>query len=213
MFVLSQVRYKNLLNIDRLHIPAEQVTCIVGESGAGKTTLLKLLNHMITCDEGTITYRGKSLDDWHPVALRREVVMSPQQPVLFGDTIRDNLLIGLKFSEQSPADDERLKAVLNLVLLDKNLDENAGTLSGGERQRLALARVILMDPPVYLLDEPTSMLDDDLEHGVMKRFIAYAKANRKTVVIVTHSKAVAQHFADQIVDITAWSRKGGERRE
>lgn len=201
MFVLRDVTYKDILKIKNLTIQGGQVTCIVGESGSGKTTLLRLLNKLISCDSGEIFYKDQALDSLDAVGLRREVVMLPQSPAIFPGSVKDNLLIGLKFSERLLVADEKLIETLSLVKLNKALADEAAKLSGGEQQRLALARVIIMEPDVLLLDEPSSALDEETEHIIIEALVRYTRDNHKTLIMVTHSKRVAGLFADEIIEI------------
>ena len=106
MFRLKNLKYKDILDIGDLHIEEHKVTCIVGKSGGGKTTLLKLLNNLISAEEGTILYKDKNIEGYNPLELRREVVMLPQTPVMFSGNIRDNFEKTLRFTEKSMADDE-----------------------------------------------------------------------------------------------------------
>lgn len=210
MFNLKNVRYKDILKVSELTIEENHITCIMGESGSGKSTLLKLLNHLIGY-QGEITYRGKELKTMDSVLLRREVVLLPQTPVIFPGTIKDNLLIGLLFCKKTPVDDGRLFNLLNKLGLNKDLNEDADTLSGGEKQRLALARVILMDPAVLLLDEPTSSLDEETEKKVISQVRDYVQNGQKTLVFVTHSKVLAKTMADKMVMvINGHLSSGGE---
>ncbi len=168
---------------------------------------------MISSTSGTIFYNETPVEELDPVEIRRDISMLSQSPVLFGETVKDNLEAGLIFADKPLADEEKLIETMNYFYLHKNLEENAETLSGGEQQRLALSRMILLDSSVFLLDEPTSALDEDLEHKVMERFIDHARKHEKTVVFVTHSKTIAKAFADNIVDITPFSIKGSVKRE
>ena len=201
MFSLKEVRYKNILDIKDLTIKEHKVTCIMGESGSGKSTLLKLLNKLISCDSGEILYNNLSLKEVNPIELRRSVVMLPQFPAIFTGSIKENLLIGLKFSEKPLVSDDKLREVLEMVKLNKDFHEDAEKLSGGEKQRIALGRVILMQPEVLLLDEPSSALDEDTEHMIIESLVNYTKNNNKTLIMVTHSKKIAHHFSDEIVEI------------
>lgn len=201
MFLLKEVKYKSILNIKALTILENKVTCILGESGSGKSTLLRLLNKLISYDRGEIFYNNQSLKEIDSVKLRRSVVMLPQSPAIFSGNIRDNLLIGLKFAEKPPVSDDRLHAVLKLVHLDEDLNKDAEKLSEGEKQRLTLGRVLLLDPHVFLLDEPSSSLDEDTEHIIISSLVDYVKENNKTLIMVTHSKKVANHFADNTFEI------------
>lgn len=201
MFSLKKVKYKHILDIDDLNIIKYKVTCIVGESGSGKSTLLRLLNKLISCDSGEIFYNDQLLNTINSVELRRNVVMLPQLPVIFPGTVRDNLLIGLKFAEKPTIDDAKLRQVLNIVHLNKELNDDSDKLSGGEKQRLALGRVILLDPEVFLLDEPSSALDEETERIIIEKLVAYTKEANKTLIMVTHSKKVAQTYSENIVEI------------
>lgn len=201
MFTLKEVKYKDILYIKNLNIKKHKVTCIVGESGSGKTTLLMLLNKLISCDSGEIFYNDNFLSHINSVELRRNVVMLPQSPAIFSGSIKDNLLIGLKFSERPMPSNNELLEVLKLVKLNKDLNLDAEKLSGGEKQRVALGRVILMKPEVLLLDEPSSALDEDTENMIIEALVNYTKENNKTLIMVTHSKKVASQFSDEIIEI------------
>ena len=201
MFLFKNVSYKNILNIRELNIPSHKVTCIVGQSGSGKTTLLRLLNKIISYDEGEILYNDKSLKTIDSIELRREVIMLPQIPVMFNGNVKENLLIGLKFSEKPLVPDEILYEILEFVQLDKELSESVEKLSGGEKQKLCLARALLLNPEVFLLDEPSSALDEDTEHLIISSLVEYTKKNNKTLIMVTHSKKIAKNFSDNIIEI------------
>lgn len=179
MFSLKNVKYKDILQIDDLVIEDYKVTCIVGESGSGKTTFMRLLNKLISCDSGKIFYNNKDISNIDSIQLRRNIVMLPQTPTIFPGDIKENLLIGLKFSEKPLVDDDRLCDVLKFVNLNKNLNDDSDSLSGGEKQRLALGRVILLDPDVFLLDEPSSALDEETEHVIIEKLISYTKSTKK----------------------------------
>ncbi len=201
MFSFSDVHYKDILNVKNLKIKRHTVTSIVGQSGSGKTTLLRLLNKLISCDSGEIFYNNEPLSTIDSVELRRDIVMLPQSPAIFNGSIKDNLLIGLKFSEKSPISDDKLYDILKIVKLQKELGQDAEKLSGGEKQRIALGRVMLMKPEVLLLDEPSSALDEETEHMIIEALVNYTKENNKTLIMVTHSKKVASRFSDEIIEI------------
>lgn len=215
MFRFNNIKFKHILDIENLTIEKGKVTCIIGESGSGKTTLLKLFNKMITNDKGDIFYNDKNLKEIDSVELRREVIMLPQIPTVFSGTVRDNLLIGLKFSEKPLVDDEVLNNILKVVSLNKKLDDDSSDLSGGEKQRLALGRIMIMEPEVLLLDEPSSALDDETEMIIMENLASYTKENGKTLIIVTHSKKLAYTYSDRILEIYDGGVRefGGEQYE
>ena len=201
MFKLKNVKYKDILNIDDLHIPSQKITCILGESGSGKTSLLKLLNNLISCHQGEILYNGVNIESIKPVDLRRSVIMLPQTPVIFEGNIRDNLLKGIIFSKKDIPNDEALLNVLKTLNLDKSLEQDAEKLSGGEKQRVALGRAILIDSEVLLLDEPSSSLDENNEIMIMKSILSYVRTYNKTLVFVTHAKSIAKTFSNIIIEI------------
>ncbi|MBZ4645694.1 MAG: UDP-glucose/iron transport system ATP-binding protein [Petroclostridium sp.] len=201
MYTFQNITYKNVLDIGNLEIKEHKITCLVGESGSGKTTLLRLLNHMISPDNGTIKFKGEYIHKIDPIQLRRNVVMLPQTPVTFPGDIKRNLLIGLEFSEKPTVSDEKLIEALKTVYLNKELNNEADKLSGGEKQRLALARILLLEPEVLLLDEPSSALDEETEKIVIEQVVKYVRKNKKTLIMVTHSKKVARDYADIIITI------------
>ncbi len=201
MFELIGVRYDSILDLPNLEIREKQVTSLTGPSGSGKTSVLRMLNKMISPTSGKILFRGVDLREVDSVAHRRRVVMLSQEPALFEKTIRDNLHAGFLFQGKMPPRDSALKEMLGKVGLEKTLDDNAHRLSGGERQRLALARVILLNPDVYLLDEPSSALDEKTGQLIFDMLTTHAKANGKTIIMVTHSRAAAQKYSDVIIEM------------
>jgi putative ABC transport system ATP-binding protein len=201
MYTLKKVKYKKILDINELIIKKNKVTSIIGESGSGKSTLLRLLNKLISCDSGKILYDNKPLNTIDSIELRRKVVMLPQLATIFPGTIRDNLLIGLQFAEKTSVDDEKLSNILAFVNLNKSLNTESSKLSGGEKQRLALGRVLLLEPDMFLLDEPSSALDEETEKIIIEKLIAYTKEKNKTLIMVTHSKKIAETYSDDIIEI------------
>ena len=157
-----------------------------------------MLNDLQSPTSGTIEYNGKLISDYHPIQLRRDVVMLGQTPPIFDGTVKDNLLMGLRLSEKPFPNDDALRSALQTVSLDKQLEDSASSLSGGEKQRLAFARIVLMDPPVYLLDEPTSALDSDTERHVMKQFTELARKKKNNylhhTLTTTSKRSCRRHY-------------------
>lgn len=202
MFEFIGVRYKHVLDIPTLYIEKEKITTLVGASGSGKTTILKMLNKMISPTQGRILFNGMDLRQINSVAHRRHVTMLSQSPAMFEGTIRDNLNAGLRFQGRELPGDEVLNRVLERVKLKKPFDSPVNTLSGGEKQRLALGRVLLLNPEVYLLDEPSSALDDETAEIIIQMLIEHVKTEKKTIVMVTHSKTIAEKYSDTIIEIS-----------
>ena len=201
VFVLNNVKFKHIIDIDELKIPKGKITCIVGKSGSGKSTLLKLLNKIISPDSGKITYNGKDLKNLNSIEFRREVPMLTQFPIIYDGNVRDNLLMGLKFSKKDEKNDQELKNILGKVELNKALEDNPKKMSGGEKQRLSIARIMLMDTDTILLDEPSSSLDENTEYRVIKLMAKEVKEKNKTMIYVTHSKEIAEEFSDNLIRI------------
>lgn len=197
MFRLEKVKFRDILNIDHLEIPAKTITCLTGESGSGKTSLLRLLNRMNEPDTGLIYYQEQLLETLNPIELRRKVTMLSQTALTFPGTIEENLQMGLALTEREIVSKAELLNVLETVLLKKSLSADAQKLSGGEKQRLALARLLLLKAEVYLLDEPTSALDEETELDVMIRFLAEVKREKATVIMITHSKQLVEACAEE----------------
>jgi putative ABC transport system ATP-binding protein len=201
MFKLEKIKFKDILDIEEILLEENMVTAILGSSGGGKTTFLKLLNNMITADQGTVIYRGKEIESYDPVSLRREVVMLPQDPKIFKGTIKDNFIKTEKITNNGNSKSLNYNELLQKVSLTQNLDDTADNLSGGEKQRLALARVMLLEPKVLLLDEPSSSLDKKTEEKIIKMVVDYVRKNDRTLIMVTHSPEIAEKFADKIINI------------
>lgn len=201
MFTFENVRYKDILDIDKLKIDLGKVTCITGPSGSGKSTFLRLINKLISPDSGVIALDGENIANIDSVTYRRRVPMLSQSPVTFPGTIRDNLLIGRKFQGKDSLNDDKLLKALKAVSLKEPLDKNIENLSGGEQQRVSIARLMLLDSEIYLLDEPSSALDDITEDFVIKSMVDMARDENKTIIYVTHSNSMAKKYSDSVINI------------
>lgn len=205
MFQIENLTVKNVIKIEKLKIDADVIS-IEGQSGSGKSTLLRLLNNLDNPSQGNIHYDDTRLTDIEPGTLRKKIVMVPQSPVVFDGTIRDNLLLGLELSGERAASDTELKDMLKLFWMDKDLEINGSDLSGGEKQRMALARVLLMKKAdVFLLDEPSSDLDDETTNHIIRAFINQAKKQNQQIIMVTHDKHITDEFANQKINMDDYS--------
>ncbi len=210
MFEFIDVKYRGIIDLPRLKICPGKVSALTGPSGGGKTTLLRMMNKMISPDSGKIFYGDEELSAIDAVQLRRRIGMLSQQPVVFPGKLRDNLLKGFYFQQRPYPDDATLQEYLKKVRLAKTLEDDPASFSGGERQRLALARLLLLEPEVYLLDEPSSALDETTENEVIAMVVDEARQKGRTMVMITHSMAVAQGFADEVLRLEAGRlQKGG----
>lgn len=209
MIEIKHLKFKSILDIEHLVIDRD-ISCIVGSSGCGKTTLMRMLNRLNDPDEGEILFDGKNIMEINPVALRRSIVMLGQTPIMYHGTIEDNLQVGLRLSKRLPASKERMMEYLRKVQLEKHLEDGVEKLSGGEKQRLCLARVMLMDADVYLLDEPSSALDKETEGFVIENMVNFTKEQQKMLIMVTHSEEIAQRYPNSILRMEAGHCRGYE---
>ena len=200
MFEVKNLKFKGILEIPFLTMN-KPITCIVGASGSGKTTFLRMLNRLNVPDEGTILYNGRDIASIDTIKLRRDVVMLGQTPVIYRGSVEDNLQIGRQFSQKPPATAAAMKESLVKVELDKPLTGSCHTFSGGEKQRLCLARVLLMDAAVYLLDEPSAALDQKTERFIIDHLAKSVMEKNKQLVMITHSEQIAQTFKNSMIRI------------
>ncbi|WP_431989713.1 ABC transporter ATP-binding protein/permease [Streptomyces albogriseolus] len=185
---------------------AGRTTAIVGPSGAGKSTLLALLLRHHDPQEGRITLDGRPTTEYALDALRQGIAVVSQETYLFHATIADNL----RLARPGSTDDELTRAARAAGVHDEIaalpdgyatvLGERGATLSGGQRQRLALARALLSDAPVLVLDEATSSVDERREADIVRELLK--AAGGRTVLVVAHRLAAARH-ADHIVVLDA----------
>lgn len=201
MIRLENINYNGILSINSLNIEEKQVTFVVGKSGSGKSTLLKLINNMISSKYGNIYYRGKNICEIDSIELRKKIVMVPQNIIVFDGTIRENLLKGIELRKEPLEDDEFLKEILEVICLNKGLDENAKVLSGGEKQRLILGRALALRCEVLMLDEPTASLDEKTSEEVLKNIIRFSKKREISLIIITHDLRLANSYSEKKIEI------------
>ncbi len=185
---------------------AGRTTAIVGPSGAGKSTLLALLLRHHDPQEGRITLDGRPTTEYALDSLRQGIAVVSQETYLFHATIADNL----RLARPGATDDELTRAARAAGVHDEIaalpdgyatvLGERGATLSGGQRQRLALARALLSDAPVLVLDEATSSVDERREADIVRELLK--AAGGRTVLVVAHRLAAVRH-ADHIVVLDA----------
>ena len=171
-------------------------------SGAGKTTLINLLPRFYEVTEGAILIDGVDVRDVTLASLRSQIAIVTQQTILFNDTIRNNIAYGeiRKSNEEIIAAAKAANAYDFIMKLPKQFETNVGEqgirLSGGERQRLSIARALLKDAPILILDEATSSLDSDSELEVQKALENLMRG--RATLVIAHRLSTIQN-ADRIV--------------
>jgi ATP-binding cassette subfamily B protein len=172
---------RTVLDLAELEIRRGEILALVGPSGSGKSTLLRLLNFLERPTEGRIHYQGRPTDgERTPLELRRQVTTVFQQTALQKASVRSNVAYGLRLRGQRV--DGQVQGLLETVGLGKLAGSPARLLSGGEKQRVALARVILKDPRILVLDEATSHLDSESEM-LIQEALKRVMAGRTSIVI------------------------------
>ncbi|QKJ87896.1 type I secretion system permease/ATPase [Paramixta manurensis] len=185
---------KNILNVAALRIKPGERIAILGKVGAGKSTLLKLLAGQAKASQGKVIVDGVDINRIDPVDLRRQLGWLSQDSRLFFGTLRQNLMLGNPHaSEQEMLQALRVSGALSLVQqdaasLDRIINEGGRGLSGGQRQMVMLSRMILRQPQVVLLDEPTASMDEQLEDHVIRQMHGWL--NGRTLILVTHRPAL-----------------------
>jgi ABC-type multidrug transport system fused ATPase/permease subunit len=184
------------------HVDAEETVALVGLNGSGKSTIGLLATRLRDPDAGSILVGGKDIHDVDHRSLRACITLVPQDPFLFDQTIRESLLYGNPSATNGELDEVAALSQLDRVLerLPKGLDEPLGPLgsrlSGGERKRLALARALLQQPKILIVDEITSSLDAPSATGLLEGLDLFRRT--RTLVVVSHRPATIL-WADRIL--------------
>ncbi|MBK7409462.1 MAG: ABC transporter ATP-binding protein [Saprospirales bacterium] len=185
-----------------LTIEKGKTIALVGQSGSGKTTLANLVNRFYDVVEGAIELDGINVRQIRIKDLRKLIGYISQDPVLFNDSIRNNLLLGSEFAnEEELVEAAKIANAHDFIMATENgydtlIGDRGMKLSGGQRQRLTIARAVLKNPPILVLDEATSSLDSESEKLVQDA-LEKVMANR-TSIVIAHRLSTIQH-ADEIV--------------
>ena len=201
-FTYPERQNRALENLN-LTIQKGKKIAILGKTGSGKSTLLQLLVRNYDANQGELFLAGKPIADYAEDTLRSQFCFLTQRIHVFSDTLRQNL----QFASAVNISDEKMIEVLNQVGLGKLLEQEQGLdiwlgdggrpLSGGEQRRLGLARILLNDAPILLLDEPTEGLDRETERQILRLILAHAE--NKTLIMVTHRLTAIEQFDELCV--------------
>lgn len=180
-----------LSDID-LNVSKGDFLSITGPSGSGKSTLLKIVASLLSKSSGSFYFEGKAIEEIDPVTYRKAVSYCFQSPVLFGETVSDNLSFPFKIRNVDFDKDRAEKMLASVGLEPIYLDKKITELSGGEKQRVALIRNIIFTPKVLLLDEVTSALDEENRKIIWKWLHSIYDAGDLTILMVSHNQEEAQ---------------------
>lgn len=184
-----------------LTIPAGQVTALVGATGSGKTTVAKLLMRFQDAECGSVLLDGRDVRDLPRRDLRQAIGFVAQEPFLFDGSIADNIRYGSFGASDEAVVEAAMMAEAHAFVAtlpdgyDTLIGERGAALSGGQRQRIALARAILKDSPVVILDEATSAVDNETEAAIQRALRSFAA--ERTMVVIAHRLSTVRH-ADRI---------------
>jgi len=191
-----------VLDSIRLEVKAGEIVALVGPSGAGKTTLANLVPRFYDVEKGSVRIDGRDVRDLRLASLREKIGMVAQDTFLFNDTVANNIGYGLAGATREQIHDAARNALAEEFILrmphgyDTIIGERGQKLSGGQRQRLAIARALLKNAPILILDEATSHLDSESEMLVQRALQNLME--HRTVIVIAHRLSTVRR-ADQIV--------------
>lgn len=209
MLQLTEIKkfYQNkqvkALDLKELSVEKACIACLIGPSGSGKTTLLKIINRLIEPDEGFLKINQVSSSDMPAISWRRKIGYIIQGIGLFPHlTIKQNIsLLSQVLKRSSSFIDSRVEELLELVGLNPTQYQNRWPreLSGGQQQRVGIARALMEDPPLILMDEAFGSLDPITRSSMRQEFLSLNKKLKKTIVMVTHDLNEAFEMGDKII--------------
>ncbi len=176
-----------------------KIITLLGPSGSGKTTLLRILAGLDSPTRGTISYRGKTITDSERNLLRQKATLVFQKSVFFDTTVYNNIAYGLKLGDHSKEEiSDKVGEVLELVRLEGCEKRRAKKLSGGEQQRVSLARALVLNREVLLLDEPTVNIDPKNVSIIEETILRVNREKNTTIVLATHNMFQAEALSEKI---------------
>jgi tungstate transport system ATP-binding protein len=196
--IKQQYGTRTVLDLDELAVQQGEIMALVGPSGAGKSTLLRLFALLESPTSGKLRFMGAEAGDAGelPIVLRRQIAMVFQRPLLLNRSVQANVAYGLQLRGERHYQAKVQAALVQLGLIHL-AKQNTRTLSGGEAQRVSLARAMVLDTEVLLLDEPTANLDPYNVNLIENAIRSLNQQRHKTIVLVTHNVFQAHRLAQR----------------
>ena len=189
------------LSVDGLYLEHNKILTIIGPNGSGKSTLIRLLDLLEKPDRGTIYFDGKNILDakTDKFAIRKKMAVVFQEPLLFNTSVYSNIIMGLKFRAVALYEvRDRLDYFIQKLKIGHILGRSIKNLSGGEKQRVSLARALILDPKLLLLDEPLANIDQQSRESLRIDLFEVLKKYGKSIIYVTHDRNEAMVLADHM---------------
>ena len=197
-----QTKFRTLLTNISVAIAKGQKTALIGATGSGKTTFLRLLNRLIDPSAGNILWNDKNIQTIPIQTLRRKILLVSQEPSLLGMNVSEAIAYPLQLQNLPQSEiDSRLQKWLDKLQIDRKLlNRSELELSLGQRQWVAIARALVMEPEILLLDEPTSSLDRGLSHLLLDTLTELTQLTQSvTVVMINHQLDLVQTWCDRLI--------------
>lgn len=190
-----------VLLIKSLDIYANKITALIGPNGCGKSTLLNLLAFLLKSQQGQMSFFSEPVSNPHQHKLIKRIAFLPQKPYMLRGSVADNLSKPLQFHHLNRNQTKRIQMALEQIGIAHLSQQQAKALSGGEQQKVALARAIITNPDVLLMDEPFNYLDYGSEQRLESFIKDYVKDQNKTVIFSTHNRLQGISIASEVISL------------
>lgn len=189
------------LDVDDLFLEQKRILTLIGPNGSGKSTIIRLLNLLENPDAGSIYFEGENIlrPGTDIAGIRKKMAVVFQEPLLFNTSVYNNIIMGLNFRKiDIKKIRNRLDFFIGKLKIENILRRNVRDLSGGEKQRVSLARALVLDPKLLLLDEPLANIDQQSRESLREDLFELLKKYGKSIIYVTHDRNEAMVLADRL---------------